>query len=556
MDRIVDLTRNDIQGAIAYYDQAVAEGTWDTDKALLLARLQDDPSELTDYINSHSDNKVHGVMSKKQAADSFTLLDLPAAKHKGEERDKADYKDDLEEIDNAYGGEQRDVEAPQNLVTGGKDIEEKKEEDEEGVVNKYTESAYLPGVHPPDHPKRHVRRRSKKPKEDEEVFELQPEDLEEVTGKSAVTAPGKEKVVRELKNKPGVENPWAVAWDQYDKEHGRKPKKESKMRDKLADVLDKYFHVNNAPGDANSSPNIDENYGGEERDTPAPQGKQSKRKTAKEDRSYGSFGDETTPLGWAWKQWTSSTGGSNIKIENDLRSKFGLVDEDIFEVLRQVDEFTQEHGDELPEMYSKQSKKKIEESEKDKEKDASLQALAGYPGGLNPPKWVPKPLHQIWRAAVERYIEEEGGDPHGDDAYRGVVTIYKGLLKKYGPPDTVYSLPHEQAKNPRPWEDHQDDLGDHAGDAGGPVQASLKTASRTHVDMAFFAKQVLGLDSSEEDAALDDILDEAGDEIAENEDEDGSEPSLTDIDSKLDEVLDFLKTLPNAVEGTESELQG
>lgn len=37
-----------------------------------------------------------------------------------------------------------------------------------------------------------------------------------------VTPPGKEKVVRALKKKKGVKNPWAVAWAQYDKEHHKK----------------------------------------------------------------------------------------------------------------------------------------------------------------------------------------------------------------------------------------------------------------------------------------------------------------------------------------------
>ena len=34
-----------------------------------------------------------------------------------------------------------------------------------------------------------------------------------------VTPPGKEKVVKALKKQKGVDNPWAVAWSQYNKEH-------------------------------------------------------------------------------------------------------------------------------------------------------------------------------------------------------------------------------------------------------------------------------------------------------------------------------------------------
>jgi hypothetical protein len=50
--------------------------------------------------------------------------------------------------------------------------------------------------------------------------------------KDAVTPPGKEKMVKELKKDTEVDNPWAVAWWQYDKEEKKEPKKESVLRNK------------------------------------------------------------------------------------------------------------------------------------------------------------------------------------------------------------------------------------------------------------------------------------------------------------------------------------
>lgn len=41
-------------------------------------------------------------------------------------------------------------------------------------------------------------------------------------GLDEVTPPGKEKVVKALKKQKGVKNPYAVAWSQYNKEHGKK----------------------------------------------------------------------------------------------------------------------------------------------------------------------------------------------------------------------------------------------------------------------------------------------------------------------------------------------
>lgn len=73
-----------------------------------------------------------------------------------------------------------------------------------------------------------------------------------------------------------------------------------------------------------------------------------------------------------------------------------------------------------------------------------------YPGGLNPPKWVPWSLREIWRDAVERYVEENGGDPNSPGAYGAVVQIYKAIMQKYAP-DAPYVQPHEMAKQKEPW---------------------------------------------------------------------------------------------------------
>lgn len=40
-------------------------------------------------------------------------------------------------------------------------------------------------------------------------------------GLDEATPPGKERVVKALKKQKGVRNPWAVAWSQYDREHGK-----------------------------------------------------------------------------------------------------------------------------------------------------------------------------------------------------------------------------------------------------------------------------------------------------------------------------------------------
>jgi hypothetical protein len=82
----------------------------------------------------------------------------------------------------------------------------------------------------------------------------------------------------------------------------------------------------------------------------------------------------------------------------------------------------------------------------------------GYPGGLNPPSWVPWSLRDIWRAAVERYVEEEGGnlgDPEsvnaivgGDDVYAKVVPVYKALMQKHAPDAPVSMSPSVDPTRP------------------------------------------------------------------------------------------------------------
>jgi hypothetical protein len=61
------------------------------------------------------------------------------------------------------------------------------------------------------------------------AFDEQDEPIE---AKVAVTPPGHEKQVKKLKEDPDVKNPWAIAWGDYNKEHGKKPKKESAGKNK------------------------------------------------------------------------------------------------------------------------------------------------------------------------------------------------------------------------------------------------------------------------------------------------------------------------------------
>jgi len=56
----------------------------------------------------------------------------------------------------------------------------------------------------------------------------------ESSSRQAKAPPGREKQVKELKKKPGVDNPFAVAWSSYDKSHGKKPKSKSKKAVRLS----------------------------------------------------------------------------------------------------------------------------------------------------------------------------------------------------------------------------------------------------------------------------------------------------------------------------------
>lgn len=58
----------------------------------------------------------------------------------------------------------------------------------------------------------------------EEELAATPDELAhgvQFASKKAVAPPGKEDVVKALKKEPGVDNPWAIAWSQYDKEHSK-----------------------------------------------------------------------------------------------------------------------------------------------------------------------------------------------------------------------------------------------------------------------------------------------------------------------------------------------
>lgn len=58
---------------------------------------------------------------------------------------------------------------------------------------------------------------------------------------------------------------------------------------------------------------------------------------------------------------------------------------------------------------------------------------------MAPPSWMHKDLFPIWRAAVEVYVEEQGGSAENKMAYPTTIGIMKGLLKKAGHGDVVIS---------------------------------------------------------------------------------------------------------------------
>lgn len=49
---------------------------------------------------------------------------------------------------------------------------------------------------------------------------------------------------------------------------------------------------------------------------------------------------------------------------------------------------------------------------------------------MAPPSWLHKDLFPIWRAAVDVYVEENGGDPAGKMAYPSTIAIMKALIRK------------------------------------------------------------------------------------------------------------------------------
>ena len=59
-----------------------------------------------------------------------------------------------------------------------------------------------------------------------------------------VTPPGMEDVVRRLKEQPGVENPWAIAWSMFHKQGG----KASTLSDEELTAAITQFHADRAAG--------------------------------------------------------------------------------------------------------------------------------------------------------------------------------------------------------------------------------------------------------------------------------------------------------------------
>lgn len=59
------------------------------------------------------------------------------------------------------------------------------------------------------------------------VTPAQPEPAKAASKKVAVTPPGREEQVKALKKEPGIDNPWAVAWESYNKSHESGDEKEA-----------------------------------------------------------------------------------------------------------------------------------------------------------------------------------------------------------------------------------------------------------------------------------------------------------------------------------------
>jgi hypothetical protein len=55
--KLIDLKRNDVNGAVKFYKQQVKNGKWDTDQAALLFRLQDNPTRLQKEIATRSNKE-------------------------------------------------------------------------------------------------------------------------------------------------------------------------------------------------------------------------------------------------------------------------------------------------------------------------------------------------------------------------------------------------------------------------------------------------------------------------------------------------------------------
>lgn len=567
----------------------------------------------------------------KTAADSFTLLNLPAAKHMGEDRDVRDYSDDLKELEQLYPSRSvidipkkrasnssgidelavlaKEISAAYDLyvkptassiqnalirladtsdeydneqeadelemrieeweerldnILLGKvsrtDVDSKKEEKEEGTVKQYTEAVYLPGVHPEDHPDRPLSRNKRQQQKQYEEIELQDEDLEfdlsKTSGKgdnvvnttlpvvvrsfqewvTALTAdvePVKD-LTGWLTKVRGTLDGWIRNGVPYSSKRGA-------MRDKLADVLDTHFNIDtHEPGDAHSSQDVDSQYEGG-RDEPGPHGKQSSRKTASSDEAQVIAHHLLTGLQSIRapmqkqdainlvQELLQATSKDDVEVyAHHLNGAVNAIptpmakataQRDLADLLEVIKSGLAGPGNNPsnnpPNNPSKKPSKKGKENEDDK-KEASIHE------NLPRPAWVPCQLNALWRQAVEQYIEVEGGDPESDHAYESVVAIYKGAVKKHGP--KVAKLMGSSSKEPN---------------MGGAAAASLKTASRVHTDMALFAKYVLGeLEEEDDDVAT--ALDEAEDA---GETEELSEPTLEDIDGKLDDILDFVNDM-------------
>lgn len=65
--KISELTRNDLDGAMALYRERVLAGTWSSDVARIVLRLQDDPKLLmTEMVKASKEPDISAALEKRK----------------------------------------------------------------------------------------------------------------------------------------------------------------------------------------------------------------------------------------------------------------------------------------------------------------------------------------------------------------------------------------------------------------------------------------------------------------------------------------------------------